>query len=700
MRAATVLLAGGLLAVGCAARRDAWPAGQVDSGRSEAASAARPVPAIPPGVRLVSFDAESDRAATGAFLEPGWCVQLTAEVRDRNGKPVEGVPVSFRLDRRTGGGLVLAAALSHDLVLSDGRGEARTLVVSSDRAESCRIYANCGSVTLGSRVNFARHRPSDFTMGLAGPRPPESGPQSPEAELDARVARLVAELARGGDDAPQVRREITAMGRAAIGPLLRMVYDQTLRHGKRRLAAKALAMVKDELVLERLLAALSDRRAAVRAGAEAGLFERGAERAGKGVRRAVRLSGKFGRASALRVLAAWGRPGDVITLAARAGSDPDPLVRATAAWKLKAFQERSEARLALRAATADKSSFVRYTAAKASGLVGAVSARRGRLRLLKETFNDPDPRVRAAIARAVSDARYCDELLALSTERDLRVRRAATEGLGRILHPDAPRVASRLQVLSTDRDAHVSDQACRALVRRGGVSAAQHMLRALQDEDVALAREALDSLERVYAVEFGRPALGAGPSKQLAGIWTKWSRECADLTVHERYWLAAERGDSQLRGQAVLELVCSSDANSRARRRAATLAAGMSASEDVRVRAPACAALWRLGKTGGTEKLLADLGSGDWPSRYYACRAAGAVRSRDVAEALVRLLGDETVAIRAAAIRALQELRGAAGPDYDPEAPPVQRRAAQALWKKWAKLLSMAPGKTTGNEVK
>jgi HEAT repeat protein len=698
MRPAIVLLAGLLLAVGCAAPPQTGRPRRATSGRSGAAEAARPVPVVPPGVRLVSFDAERDRAATGAFLEPGWCVQLTAEVRDRAGKPVKGVPVSFRLDRRTGGGLVLAAGLSHELAISDEHGEARTLLVSSDRPEVCRVYAACGSVTLGARVSFARRRPPAFTVGLAGPRRGESRSPSPEAELDARVARLVRELARGGDDAPRVRKEITAMGSAAIGPLLRMIYDQTLAHGKRRLAAKALALVKDELVLERLFAALSDRRAAVRAGAEAGLFERGEKRAGKGVRRAARLSGSFGRASALRVLAAWGCPRDVITLAALAGSDPDPLVRATAAWKLKAFQEHSAARAALRAATADKSSFVRYTAAKASGLVGAVFARRGGLRLLKETFGDPDPRVRAAIAGAVIDARYLDELLTLSTERDLRVRRAATESLGRLLYPGAPRIALRLRILSADRDAHVSERAFRALVRRGGPGSAPHMLRALGGEDVALARVALDSLERIYVVEFGRPAFGAGPSKQLERIWTRWSKECRDLAIHERYWLAAERRDSRLRGQAVLELVRSPKADERARRRAATLAAGMAAGKDVRVRAPACAALWRLGQAAGAAKLLADLGSAEWPSRYYACRAAGTVRSRDVALALVRLLGDETAAIRAAAHRSLQKLRGAPGPAYDPEAPVAARRAAQALWKKWAALLNMAPGKTSGGK--
>jgi HEAT repeat protein len=640
---------------------------------------------------MVSFGAEREAAVAGAFLEPAWCIQLTAEVRDKEGRPVKGVPVSFYLDRRTGHGRVLGASLSHQLVLTDERGSARILLVSSDLPERCRCHAVCGTVSLGAGVDFVRRRPRALVVGPApAERPgPEELPWSPEAELDARVARLVRALGKGGRSAERVRAEITAMGRGAVGPLLRMIYDENRPATERRLAAKALAAVKDELVLDRLLKNLDDRRAAVRRGAEEGLFERGAGRAGKGVRRVALLAGPFGRASALRLLAAWGRPEDVALLAARAGADGDPLVRATAAWKLKAFQDRAEARVALRAAMDDKSAFVRYSAAKAQGLVPAVSGRRRRPLLPAGAAGDRDPRVRAAVARAGKAPDCSGLLLKLTADRDVRVRRAATESLGHMPASDV-KARGRLHELARDRDRHTADLAFGALVRGGSFAAAGHMLEALGRRDRTLAGVALESLERVYRVELGRPRFGALPSAELIGEWTRWVRACRNLRPVERLWLAAERKDSRLRGEATLALVRHPAAGVDARRRAATLAAAMVRSDDVRVRPPACAALWQLGDASGREKLLEDLASRDWPRRYAACRAAAFVRDRRVALMLVGLLGERSAAMRVAAHRSLLTIRGRGeDPGFDPEGPPEGRRRAAALWKKWAEALKI-----------
>jgi HEAT repeat protein len=651
---------------------------------------------VPPGARLVSFDAERGRAVAGAFLEPAWCVQITAEVRDVKGQPVEGVPVTFRLDRRSGQGVILAGSLSHTVALTDARGAARTLLVSSDRVERCRVYARCGAVSLGAAVNFVRRGPPAFTVGLAGARPPEQEPRSAEAELDDRVARLVLALGGGGAEARRVRKEITAMGRAAIGPLLRMIYDEARPRKQRRLAAKALAMVKDELVLDRLLRNLDDRRAAVRSGAESGLFERGVERAGKGVRRVLKLSGPFGRASALRVLAAWGRPGDVALLAGRAGADRDPLVRATAAWKLKAFLDRAEARAAVRAAVADRSAFVRYTAAKALALAPAVSGERSPASFLKEVLGDPDPVVRAAAVRAFRGPACAKRALDLVEDRDVRVRRAATEALEHALAAGAPGVEERLWRLARDRDEHVARLASRVLVRRGGQASAALMLEVLGGRSPGQARVALDSLERVYLVEFGRPGFAALPTPQLVDQWSRWVKVCADLEPHERFWLAAERRSSALRGEAVLAMIRERGADERCRRRGRSLAAGLASSSEVRVRAPACAALFLLGRESARERLLRDLTGGDWPARYHACRAAAFVPRRDVALALVALLADDSAAIRAQAHRSLLALRGGEGPVFDPEGAADARARARALWKKWAESLKIGPHKSSG----
>jgi hypothetical protein len=173
-------------------------------------------------------------------------------------------------------------------------------------------------------------------------------------------------------------------------------------------------------------------------------------------------------------------------------------------------------------------------------------------------------------------------------------------------------------------------------------------------------------------------------------MWGRWVRACGDLSPCERYWLAAERSDSLLRGEALLELVRTEGATSRALRRAGELAGEMAAAADARVRAPACAAVWLLGEAAGAEKLLADLASADWPARFAACRAAAAVREPRVVRALARLLGDESSAIRAAAYRSLVEIRGAAGAEpFDPEAPPERRGPARAAWKRWADSFKM-----------
>jgi HEAT repeat protein len=636
-------------------------------------------------VRLVSFDAERDRATAGALLEPGWCVQLTAEVRGAGGSAVKGVPVSFRLDRRTGRGTVLGAALSHEVVLTGPDGAARALLVSSDLPERCRAYATCGPVTLGAAVTFTRRRPPEFTVGLAGPREPERVPWSPEAELDARVARLVRAFGRGGEEAGAVRREVTAMGRGAIGPLLRMIYDEGRSAGERQLAARVLAIVKDELVLDRLVRSLDDPRAAVRAGAETGLFERGAARAGRNVRRAAALAGPFGRASALRVLASWGRPEDVALLAARCGTDPDPLVRASAAWKLKAFRERAEARVALRSAMTDRSAFVRYVAARAQSLTPAIADRAAAPLLAGWDPREPDPRVRAAVALACRTPDCAGLLRQLVADRDVRVRRAATESMGLLPPGEAPEVWERLRQLAGDRDVHVAGAARRALVTRGGADCSGDMVQALYGRDAALAAAALTSLERIYFVDLGRPRPGARPSVELRNRWKRWVEACGDLKPFEQLWLAAERTDSRLRGEALLEMVRAGGASRRALQRAGVLAAALSGSADARVRAPACAARWLLGDDAGRTALLTDLRSPEWPARFSACRPAGLVGDREVALALVALLGDDSAVIRAAAHRALLRMRGEGESwGFRAGASPEESREARSLWKRWA----------------
>ena len=166
MPRALAALCAAALAAGCAGSRGAVPDGLDLRWGAHPGKPSAELPPVPAGVRLASFDAERDSAACGGLLEPAWCVQLTARVRDETGRPAAGVPVLFALDRRSGSGRILPAALADEAVLTDERGAARTLLVSGDRPERCRALASCGPVTLAAEVGFERSRPPDFTVSL------------------------------------------------------------------------------------------------------------------------------------------------------------------------------------------------------------------------------------------------------------------------------------------------------------------------------------------------------------------------------------------------------------------------------------------------------------------------------------------------------------------------------------------------------
>jgi HEAT repeat protein len=678
-----------VLAAGCRGEGQAVPDRAVPRRSTAVAELA---PQVPAGVRLVSFGAERDWAMTGALLEPPWCVQLSAEVRDARGAPAVGVPVTLRLDRRATPGRTLMAALSHDVALTDAAGRARALLVSSDAPGACRVWATCGPVSLGAAVEFTARRPADFTVGAAGPgeRPLPLPP--PDERVEARVARLmeVAAVATGAE-AAAAREEVGCMGSAAVTPLLLIVFSEHRPPAVKRQAALVLSGVRDELVLDRLLAGLDDERAASRAGAEAALGTRGPDRAGPGVRRTVRLAGPFGRSSALRVLADWGRPEDLAVIASQAGADSDPLVRATAVWKLKAFTDRPEVRMALRAAASDDSAFVRYAAARALQLAPALAGSRPSTELAAGLLADPDPLVRAAAALAAGGPAYEERLLDLAADPALTVRCAAVRSLGRCLPSE--RSAARLRLLAAGRETGTADEALGALVRGGAPEDADLMLEALAGADRELAAAALDSLERCHLVELGRPFPGTGPAPALCEAWGRWVEACRDLSGRDRFWLAAERSDSLLRGEALLAMVRlsgSADAAARVRSRAAALGSDMLASGEAVVRGPAAAALWLLGRPGARERLLAEMSGPDWSARLAACRAAAALRDREVALGLVARLDDESAAIRDAALAALRAMDPVL---FSGDASPAPGSELRTLWKRRAASLSIpAPG--------
>jgi len=382
----------------------------------------------------------------------------------------------------------------------------------------------------------------------------------------------------------------------------------------------------------------------------------------------------------------------VAALAAAAAGDPDPLVRATAAWRLRPFAERREAFAALAGALGDSSAFVRFTAAKALGLAPAPAAPAA-AREAGRALGDADPAVRAAAARlGRGSPASAPQLLALLADADERVRRAATESLG-VLTAARPGLVERLEGLAGDSDPDVRELADRALVASGGKRQSARMLRALAEGDQAGRLAALASLERIYRVDLGRPGFGGVPVEKLGADWARWVRDCWHLSEAGALERAARAPGSRLKGEALLALVLLTGPE-RAGPAARELAGELAVSEDPGVRNPAAAALCLMGEPRGRGVILADLASSEWPARHAACRAAAHLRPADAAAALAGLLGDESAAIRCEAHRSLCAL---AGRDlgFDPDAPAAARAAQQRKWAEWAGSVA-GPGRPNG----
>jgi HEAT repeat protein len=241
----------------------------------------------------------------------------------------------------------------------------------------------------------------------------------------------------------------------------------------------------------------------------------------------------------------------------------------------------------------------------------------------------------------------------------------------------------RLERLADDADREVRELADRALVASGGRRQSPRMLRALSGGEDAARRSALESLERVYRVEFGRLGFGGVPAEKLLADWAGWVRDCWPLSEAQCLERAARAAGSRLRGEAVLALAAGA-APAADRAALKGLAGELAGALDPAVRAPAAAALVLLGERRGRELILADLASAEWPARYAACRAAAFLAPGEAGEPLAGLLADQSSAIRAEAHRALCRL---AGRDlgFEPEGPAERRAAQQLKWLEWAR---------------
>jgi len=228
------------------------------------------------------------------------------------------------------------------------------------------------------------------------------------------LAQLLA-LARARPDDPGAPAALgESKNRVAVAPLTEML--ASTEAPMRMFAAEALGKIAAPESRPHLVAALKDAEATVRAAAATAL-------------------GKIGDAS-------------VASHLAEALKDADPVVRVSAAEGLAAFGQVEMD--AYKDALRNEDYGVRHVAVGSLRNVGTgkgEAARRAALDLLTTALNDPAPRVRIAVVRALGalgDAATLPVLMARLADEDLSVRAYAAGNLVRLLNPprDAPAPSS------------------------------------------------------------------------------------------------------------------------------------------------------------------------------------------------------------------------------------------------------------------
>ncbi|MHC4202709.1 MAG: HEAT repeat domain-containing protein, partial [Planctomycetota bacterium] len=303
---------------------------------------------------LVRFTSERSAVRSGGHMSPGCFTILTAQIAP----PAEGVEVGFRIAPGSGEGRASPAMLSRETTLTDVNGLARTFLLSSDAEEECRVEASLAppasaegqapsevrptltgvegvQVRLEVRVRFSRSPAEGAVVASRSAAGGELGRRSSFRPLGSGGALSFARYL--ADPAVEVRtaakRTLVSLGRKAVEALVEVASDPDFPPEARRLAVTTLAEITDDEADDRLLALLAHPLPDVRAGAEEAIARIAAARALPLARAAV-LSVEPGvRASGLRVLGTL--PTDpAASIIASKLADPDPFVRATAAWEI------------------------------------------------------------------------------------------------------------------------------------------------------------------------------------------------------------------------------------------------------------------------------------------------------------------------------------------------------------------------------
>lgn len=661
----------------------------------------------PPRPHLVRFTSERSELAAGGHLTRDSFTVLTAELAPSGW----GAQVEFRIAPGSGEGRAAPAMLSVERATADERGLARTVLLSSDCEETCRVIASIAG-DLGSalelRVEFRRVLSERAVVARPDERSQGQAAAAWQGALDPRTAALAAQLA---DPAVEVRtavkRMLVSRGREAVVALVEVAGDAKFPPDARSLAVRALAEIGDDEAEEQLSALLAHPLPDVRAGAEEALSHMAADRAEALAAGALAHPEPMVRAAALRVLGriaterarppADGPPARLFPPSVLA--DPDPFVRATAAWEA-AHAGGEEAEGVLARALADPSPFVRAVAGKAVLLLGGTGPSReaespaGELdRALLAALSDARPEVRCAAAKALGLRERTSEsaLPRLFGDPDARVRRSAALALSwRELRAGSLELLRRLL---DDPDALVRRIALRAFAESGTETEMDVLVGMLDLDDAELVGLSIETLRRITCHDFG--------SDREA--WKAWYAAHRGETRENWLAQALELRDSALAAEAGLALarMRSRGATGKAEALEAALVrilrelGGQLGAKALSSRHAAAEALVILGERAGLEALAEDLRNPSPYVRTSALRALGsglewwtpgarAALYLEAARTLVEALEDPQPGVRRAAARILHELTGETF-GYQAQSPAEHRARAVEEWKKWLK---------------
>jgi len=647
--------------------------------------------------RLVRFTSERLVLACGGHLTPDRYGVLTAQIAPA----LEGVEITFEIVEGSGAGRAVPAMLSRTRAATRSDGVARTVLLTSDAEETCRVAARVGD-TPPLYLVFEFRRTVDGGVVVA---PPPAGAAAPAVPADERTVFFASRLA---DPAVEVRtaakRMLLSLGRDAVGALVAVAGSPRAPRDARSLAVRTLAELGDEEADDQLLALLGHSLPDVRLGAEEAIARMALARAETLGSMASGADDALVRAAGVRILAALGSV-SAERQALLAMSDDRPVVRGTAVWEL-ARGHADSASPATLAALNDPSDFVRAIGAKAVVILGRlyVDEPEPVAFALAGLLEDRSPCVRSAAARAlgVLEAGPHSALPASFDDPDVRVRRSAALAI-----PWRANLRSSMRMLRRlvlDADAVVKSTALGAIAEGGGPAEVDLMIATLDGGDEELRDRAVRALRRVTCLDFGWSRAGTpGERAEVLRHWCDWF--ASNRAKPRSAWLrqALDLPGSTLRGRAGLELA-------RAQPLAPATAADLRARDALRAelrhvveatanaeasseRHAAAEGLMLLADESGLDVLRRALGDARRYVRISAVRAlAGALRAGAAVasdelgsaalRALVDALEDESVTVRRLAVRALQDATGKCF-EFQPQGPHPHRGRAVEAWRAW-----------------